>query len=116
MSLRRSSLVFAAALAIIGAGVAIALIVLATNLHRAAHAIAIEVESLRIGEELELGLMSLHEQTEPIARAATEQLIRSDLAQADGYMSSGQEQEILATLTRQVDQYLAALDRAAASD
>src|SRR5215475_4604067 len=114
MSLRRSSLVFAAALAIIGAGVAIALIVLTTNLHRAAHEIGIEVESLRVGEELELGLMSLHEQTEPITRAASEDLVRRELAEAAGYMGSRQEQEILTNLRRQVDQYLAALDRAAA--
>jgi two-component system, OmpR family, sensor histidine kinase MtrB len=116
MSLRRSFLIFAAVLSVIGTGVAIALIALTTNLHRAAHEIGIEVESLRIGEELELGLMALREDIEPITRVASADLVRRQLAEAAGYMNSRQEQEILATLKRQVDQYIAMLDRAAASD
>ena len=67
MSLRRSFLVFAAVLAVIGTGVAIALIILTTNLHRAAEEVGIEVESLHTGEELELELISLREETDPLA-------------------------------------------------
>jgi signal transduction histidine kinase len=113
MSLRRSFLVFAAALVVIGTGVAIALILLTTNLHRAAQEVAIEVESLRVGEQLELGLLSLRDQTDPVARAATEVQVRHQLTEAAGYMGSQEEQEILANLGREVDQYIAALDRAA---
>src|SRR5215468_1729020 len=102
MSLRRSFLVFAAALAVIGTGVAIALIVLTTNLHRAAQEVGIEVESLRIGEELELGLISLRDETDPLARAATAGLVRRQLAEAAAYMGSTQEQQLLAYLERQV--------------
>ncbi len=115
MSLRRSFLVFAAVLAVIGTGVAIALILLTTNLHRAAQEVAAEVESLRIGEGLELGLISLREETDPLAREAAASLIRRQLTEAAGYMGSAQEQAILSSLERQVDQYIAALDRAAAS-
>ena len=116
MSLRRSFLVFAAVLAVIGAGVATALIILTTNLHRAADQIGTEVESLRIGEELELELISLREETDPLARAATEGMVRHQLAEAVGYITIRQEQAILAELTRRVDQYIAALDRAAAAE
>jgi two-component system, OmpR family, sensor histidine kinase MtrB len=113
MSLRRSSLVFAAVLAVIGAAVAIALIVLTANLHRATQAISAEVESLRIGEELELGLLALREQAEPDARAAGEQRVRFRLAEAASYMRSQEEQVLFGSLQRGVDQYIAALDRAA---
>lgn len=113
MSLRRSFLVFAAALAVIGTGGAIALILLATNLHRAAQEVALEVESLRVGEQLELGLISLRDEPDPVARAATEARVRHQLREADHYMGSPQEQEILADLEREVEQYIAALDRAA---
>ena len=116
MSLRRSFLVFAATLAVIGTGVAIALILLATNLHRAAQEVAIEVESLRIGEQLELGLISLREETDPLARAATEDRVRRQLEEAAGYMGSEQEQAILVHLDREIERYLAALDRASAGD
>ncbi len=116
MSLRRSFLVFAAVLAVIGTGVAIALILLTTNLHRAAQEVGVEVESLRIGEELELGLISLREETDPLARAATEAMVRRKLTEAARYMGSQQEQEILSHLERQVDRYIAALDRAAVGE
>src|SRR5206468_3873770 len=116
MSLRRSFLVFAATLAVIGAGVAIALILLATNLRHAAQEVGIEVESLRIGEQLELGLISLREEADPLARAATENLVRRQLEEAAGYMGSEEERAILASLEREVDQYIAALARAAAGD
>ncbi|HEX3480793.1 MAG TPA: HAMP domain-containing sensor histidine kinase [Kofleriaceae bacterium] len=113
MSLRRSFLVFAAALAVIGTGIAIALILLTTNVHRAAQEIGIEVESLRVGEQLERGLISLRDEPDPVARAATEAEVRSQLTEAARYMGSEQEQAILADLEREVDQYIAALDRAA---
>jgi signal transduction histidine kinase len=113
MSLRRSSLVFAAALAVIGTGVAIGLILLATNLRRAAQEVGVEVESLRVGEQLELGLISLREESDPGARAATEARVRHQLTEAARYMGSEQEQEIFARLEREIDQYLAALGRAA---
>ena len=116
MSLRRSFLVFAAVLAVIGTGVAIALIILTTNLHRAAEEVGIEVESLRTGEELELELISLREETDPVGRAATEGMIRHRLAEAARYITIRQEQAILAELTRRVDQYVATLDRAAAAE
>jgi signal transduction histidine kinase len=116
MSLRRSFLVFAAVLAVIGSAVAIALIVLTTNLHRAAQEIGNEVESLRIGEELELGLLALHEATNPVVRTATESMVRRQLAEAASYMGSDAEQAILADLVRQVDQYAAALHSAAADE
>lgn len=116
MSLRRSFLIFAAALAVIGTGVAIALLLLTTNLHRAAQEVGTEVESLRIGEELELGLLSLREETDPLARAAKEALVRRRYLEAARYMGSQQEQEIFARLQREVDQYIAALDRAAAGE
>jgi signal transduction histidine kinase len=116
MSLRRSSLVFAAVLAVIGTGVAIALIILTTNLHRAAEQVGIEVESLRAGEELELELISLREETDPLARTAAEGMVRHQLAEAAGYITIRQEREILGDLARRVDQYIAALDRAAAAE
>src|SRR5215468_6321035 len=116
MSLRRSFLVFAAALAVIGTGVAVALILLTTNLHRAAQQVAIEVESLRAGEQLELELISLREETDSLARAAAERAVRHHMVEAASYITIGQEQEILAELTRRVDQYIAALDRAAAAE
>ncbi|HEX8113020.1 MAG TPA: HAMP domain-containing sensor histidine kinase [Kofleriaceae bacterium] len=114
MSLRRSFLVFAAILAVIGSGVAIALILLTTNLHRAAKEVGAEVESLRVGEGLELGLISLREATDPLARGATESVVRRRLTEAAGYMGSTQDKEIFSDLKRQVDQYIVALDRAAA--
>ncbi|HEX7842733.1 MAG TPA: HAMP domain-containing sensor histidine kinase [Kofleriaceae bacterium] len=101
-------------LAVIGAGVAIALIGLTTNLHRAAHEIGTEVESLRIGEELEFGLVSLREASELVARTASADLVRDQLAEAEDYAGSREEQQILANLGRQIDQYIAAIDRAAA--
>ena len=115
MSLRRSFLVFAAVLAVIGTGVAIGLILLATNLHRAAQEVGIEVESLRVGEQLEIGLISLRDETDPGARAATEAQVRYQLKEAARYMGSGsqQEQELFTHLEREIDQYLAALDRVA---
>jgi two-component system, OmpR family, sensor histidine kinase MtrB len=113
MSLRRSFLIFAAALAVIGTGVAIALILLTTNVHRAAQEIGIEVESLRIGEQLERGLISLRDETAPVARAATEAEVRRQLTEAARYVGSEQEQGMFADLEREVDQYIAALDRAA---
>jgi signal transduction histidine kinase len=116
MSLRRSFLVFAAVLAVIGTAVAIALIVLTTNVHRAAQEVGNEVESLRIGEELELGLLSLHEAINPLVRTATESMVRRQLAEAASYMGSDEEQAILADLVRQVDQYAAVLYSAAADD
>lgn len=113
MSLRRSSLVFAAVLAVVGAGGAIALIVLTTNVHRAAQAIGAEVESLRIGEQLEFGLLELRDHSEVAARAACEQQVRFQLAEAAGYMRSPAEQDLFRHLERHVDRYVTALDRAA---
>src|SRR5215475_13914791 len=113
MSLRRSFLVFAAALAVIGTGVAVVLILLTTNVHRAAQEIGVEVESLGVGEQLELGLISLREATDPAARAATEAEVRRQLRAAAGYMGSEEEQGIFVDLEREVEQYIAALDRAA---
>ncbi|HEX8107185.1 MAG TPA: HAMP domain-containing sensor histidine kinase [Kofleriaceae bacterium] len=115
MSLRRSFLVFAAVLAVIGTGVAIALILLTTNLRRAAEEVGIEVESLRTGEELELELIALREETDPLGRAAREGAIRHQLSEAGKYITLRREREILAELTGRVDQYIAALDRAAAT-
>ncbi|HEX3766058.1 MAG TPA: HAMP domain-containing sensor histidine kinase [Kofleriaceae bacterium] len=91
---------------------AIALIVLTANVHRAAQAISAEVESLRIGEQLELGLLALRDQTEPAAREASEQRVRFQLAEAAGYMGSQAEQQLLTNLEQEVDQYIDALDRA----
>jgi signal transduction histidine kinase len=116
MSLRGSFLIFAAVLAVIGTGVAIALMILTTNLHRAAEEVGTEVESLHTGEELELELISLREETDPLARAATKAMIRHRLAEAAGRITLPQEREILAELTRRVDQYLAAIDRAVAAE
>jgi signal transduction histidine kinase len=116
MSLRRSFLVFAAVLAVIGTGVAIALILLTANLQRAAQELATEVAILRTGEEIELELISLREQTDPLGRAATERVVRQQLAEAARNITIRQEQEILAELTRRVEQYIAALDRAAAAE
>jgi two-component system, OmpR family, sensor histidine kinase MtrB len=114
MSLRRSFLVFAAALAVIDTGIALGLILLTTNVHRAAQKVGIEVESLRVGEQLELGLISLRDETDPVGRAATATGVRHQLREAAGYMASEQERGILASLQRDVDHYLAALDRATA--
>ncbi|HEX3476150.1 MAG TPA: HAMP domain-containing sensor histidine kinase [Kofleriaceae bacterium] len=116
MSLRRSFLVFAAVLAVIGTGVAIALIILTTNLRREAEEVGTEVENLRTSEELELELISLREEADPLGRAAIEGVIRHELAEAARYITIRQEEEILAELTRRVDQYIAALDRAATAE
>jgi signal transduction histidine kinase len=116
MSLRGSFLVFAAVLAVIGAGVAIALIILTTNLHRAAEQVGTEVESLHTGEELELELISLREEADPLKRAAIEATIRHRLVEAADRTTLPQEREILAELTRRIDQYIAALDRAVAAE
>jgi signal transduction histidine kinase len=103
MSLRRSFLVFAANLT--------------TNLHSAAHEVGIEVESLRAGEQLELGLISLRDEVDPAVRAETEAMVRRHQTEAAHYMGRGsrQEHEILANLQREVDQYIAALGRAVGS-
>jgi signal transduction histidine kinase len=112
MTLRRSSFVFATVLTVIGAAVAVTLIVLTSNLRHAAHQVESDIESLRIGEELELGLVSLRDAREPLARSATEELVRRQVVEAAEYVSSDRERDLLANVEQQVDRYMAALDRA----
>lgn len=114
MSLRSASLVVACVLAFIGASVSVALIVVTTKLHHAAHEIGAGVESLRIGEELEFGLVSLRDAAKPLPRAASEDLLRAQLRDARRYVGSSQDEEVLSRLSSQIDRYLAAIDRAAA--
>lgn len=107
MSLRRASLVFAAVLTFVGVGVAITLLVLTTNLHRAAHEIGGGVESVRIGEELEFGLVSLRDAREPLARETSETLVRQQLADAAAYVGDPDEEAALARMRRLTEAYIA---------
>lgn len=116
MSLRSVSLIFACVLAFIGASVSVTLIVLTTKLHSAAHEIATGVESLRVGEELEFGLASLRDASDPLSRATSEHVLREQLTDARGYASSSQDEEVLSDLSGKIDGYVAAIDRAAAGE
>ena len=113
MSLRRASLIFAAMLALVGAALAITLIVSTTTLHHAAHEIGAGAEGLRVGEELEFGLVSLRDAREPIARATSETLIRLELADAERYVGNQRERDVLDDLIRKVNAYLEQVENAA---
>lgn len=111
MSLRRSSLIFAAALAVIGVAVAASLIVLTTNIHRATYQIEPAIESIRLGEEIALDLIALRDATQPLARVATEAQLKRYLVEATRHIGSEQEAETLSRLTREVGEYVAVLHR-----
>jgi signal transduction histidine kinase len=114
MSLRRASLIFAAALAITGVTVAASLIVLTTNIHRAAYQIEPAIESIRIGEEISLGLLSLRDASQTLARARSEEELRRHLVEATHHVGSPKEAETLDRLTRQVSELIEAIHRALA--
>jgi two-component system, OmpR family, sensor histidine kinase MtrB len=115
MSLRRAFLIFAATLALIGVSVASTLIVLTTSLHRTAQHIGTAVESVRIAEELEFGLVALREASGPLAHATIEQELSQQLREAAHYVESPREHEILSRLGTEVEAYLAAIRRSTAS-
>jgi len=115
MSLRRASLIFAAALAVTGVAVAASLIVLTTNIHRAAYQIEPAIEGIRIGEEISLGLLSLRDAAQPLSRARSEEQLRRHLAEATHHIGSPEEAEALTRLTRQVSAYMAAIHGAIAA-
>jgi two-component system, OmpR family, sensor histidine kinase MtrB len=115
MSLRRASLIFATALAVTGVGVAASLIVLTTNLHRATYQIEPAIESIRIGEEIALGLVSFRDASQPHASAESEALLRQHLADAARHVGSTAEAETLSKLAQKIEAYIAAVHRAAES-
>ena len=107
MSLRRIFLVFSLGIGCIGAVVAVALIVLTSTLHDAAHELGTGVvESLRVGEELEYGLASLRDASEPAAVADGERLVRDQLAEAHRFVTTKSEQLALATLEQRVTAFV----------
>jgi signal transduction histidine kinase len=89
--------------------VAASLIVLTTNIHRAAYQIEPAIESIRIGEEISLGLLSLRDASQPLARARSQEQLRRHLAEATQHVGSPEEAETLARLTRQVSELIGAI-------
>jgi two-component system, OmpR family, sensor histidine kinase MtrB len=115
MSLRRASLVFVVAFACVGVGISGTLLVLTTNLHRAAHQIGGTVERLRIGEELEFGLVSLRHATDPLDREASENLLRREVMDASAQVSSTTEEQALDNVRQLVDAYIEIVERTPAA-
>jgi signal transduction histidine kinase len=98
-------------LAIVGIGLAVALSVLTTSLHHGAYEIRSGAEGSRIGEEIELGLLTLRDARDPAARDASEDFLHRQLMEAERYVGSSQERAILATMTEKVDDYIVAVAR-----
>jgi signal transduction histidine kinase len=99
-------------LAVVGVGLAAALVVLTTSLHHGAYEIRSGAEGSRIGEEIELGLIALRDARDQAARDASEEFLHRQLSQADQYVGSSQERAVLATLSRKVDEYIATVNGA----
>ena len=76
MNLRRSFALIVSLTAALGAIVAAALIVTTTRLHLVARRVGIAVESVRISEEIAIGLVSLRDADDAPTRAAREANVR----------------------------------------
>jgi len=110
MSLRRAYLAFCALLASIGVVLAVALIILTTSLHRGAKEIRAGAEGLRVGEELEFGLVALRHARDEVSRATSEVFLRRQLVEAKEYVGPSDEQQVLEDLRAKIEVYIYAID------
>jgi signal transduction histidine kinase len=107
-SLRATSTTFTLVVTLLALGVSGALVALTTALHRTTVSIGASVESVRVAEEAEVGLL-LHER-------AVDELVRHDIegeivrrvGQARSYVSTEQEAGIVADVEAALGAYLAA--------
>jgi two-component system, OmpR family, sensor histidine kinase MtrB len=110
MSLRRAYLVFCAVLASIGVVLAVALIILTASLHRGAKEIRARADGLRVGEELEFGLVALRDARDEVARATSEEFLHRELVDANAYAGARDEQQVLEDLREKVAVYVYAIE------
>jgi signal transduction histidine kinase len=106
MSLRRAYLMFSAVLAIIAVTLALALMILTTSLHRGAHEIRLGAEGLRIGEQLEAGLVTLRDAPDVQTRTQTTGFLRRELAEANSYVGDPAESVILSNARTRIEAYI----------
>lgn len=110
MSLRRAYLVFCALLASIGIVLAVALIILTASLHRGAKEIRAAADGLRVGDELEFGLVALRDAHEERSRTATEAFLRRQLVAANEYVGSDDELQVLEDVRGKIEVYIYAIE------
>jgi signal transduction histidine kinase len=113
MSLRRASVVFAVVVALVAVGLAVAMMVMTTRLHQGAHDIRAAAEGLRVGEELEFGLVALRDAPDAVSREMAEDLLHRRLAGAEQYAETDHERAVLKELTARIDTYIEASERVA---
>jgi len=106
MSLRRAYLVFSAVLAFIAVTLAVALMILTTSLHRGAHEIRSGAEGLRVGEELESGLVTLRDAPDEPTRMAAIEFLRRQLVTANSYVGDDSESDILTDARAKIEKYV----------
>ena len=108
MSLRRATIVFSVVVALVGVGLAIAMTVLTSRLHRGAHEIRSAAEGLRVGGELQVGLVALRDAPDLRSRDLAEEMLRRKLADAEGFAEDAGERDVLGELHRRIDAYIVA--------
>lgn len=97
-------------LALVGVGLATALVVLTTSLHHGAYEIHSGAEGSRIGEELQLGLIALRDARDQPARDASEEFLHRQLHQAEQYVGSSHERAVLVAMATEIDKYIAQIN------
>ena len=84
-----------------------ALVALTTALHRATSSSAASVESVRLAEEAEIDLLLLERAIDPVVRSDIEGSLRRRLAEAERYVTTGDEARVLSEAMGRVDEYIA---------
>ena len=107
-SLRGTLTTAVVALGVVAVVVAAALVVATTKLRTAAEQLGAAVESVRLAEEAEIGLL-LHDRAQSaVGRARLESDVRSGLRRAGEFVGSASEQELLDRAAAAAEAYFAA--------
>src|SRR5437867_3529610 len=95
MSLHRSLLLFVTALAMLALGAVVSLVVLTTYLHRVTVDLEAGLHSVRLGEEMQIDLLTYLRTSDSGIRTGLEHDLRGKLFQARQYVETPDEDRAL---------------------
>ena len=108
MSLRRGLSLFVLTLAILVLGAGVSLVLLTTHLHRATIEMENGLHGVRLAEELQIDLLKYARNEDPVERAATERDLRKQFDEAEQYVNTPGEGQVLADARRFLELHIAA--------
>jgi signal transduction histidine kinase len=115
VSLRRAFLLSAWVFASVAIAACAALIFFTALLHRTASGIETALESVHVAEQLEVELLTYRATWAPVARLAAEERLRQWTDRSTRHVSTDEEAALVPSLQKQLDEYIAAVDRAAST-